>query len=259
MAKIIANLNHKGGVGKTTVAINIAAGLAIEQNKRVLLVDLDPQGNATTGVGLNAETISPSIGDVLRRLEKKVEKVIHKTDVKGLDVLPAQINDMATIEIDLASSIAREMILKNTLEEVDTKYDYIIIDCPPSLGILSQNAATAANELYVVIKPDFFSLTGLKKIGDFVLDINEITNASLIIGGIVINEYDSRRGLTKEVVAEVDKQFKDVVFETKIKQNVKFAEAPSFGKSIFDYNPNGDGAKLIKGLVEEIVKREGKE
>ena len=232
--KIIAIINQKGGVGKSTTAINLAAALG-EKNKQVLLVDLDPQGNATSGLGIDKGQI--------------------KSDVyEGLDVLPATIN-LAGAEVELVSEIARENRLKNALGKLRGKYDYIFIDCPPSLGLLTVNALVAADKLLIPIQCEFYALEGVTKLLDSMNRVKNLLNPGLSIFGVVLTMFDVRTTLSKQVAGEVENHFGKIVFKSRIPRTVKLSEAPSYGQPITLYDPTGKGALSYVALAEEVIAR----
>lgn len=250
--KILAIINQKGGVGKSTTAVNLAAALGAA-GKEVLLVDLDPQGNATSGYGIDKRDIGQCVYNVLLG-ETPVEDVILAKVGKGVDVLPSTIS-LAGAEVELVNEMARENRLKNALGSLRGRYDYILIDCPPSLGLLTINALVAADKLLIPIQCEFYALEGVTKLLDSMKRVKSVLNPSLDIYGIVLTMYDSRTNLSKQVVDEVRSFFGDTVFETLIPRTVKLSEAPSYGQPIIDYAPENKGTEAYNELAQEVIQR----
>ena len=250
MAKIIAIVNQKGGVGKTTTTVNLSAALA-KKGKKVLLIDEDPQGNATSGVGVN-KTQDRSTYDIIIN-ETEFEDAIVKSSIKKLDVCPSNIN-LAGAEVELVPMMARETKLKDKLENIKEKYDYILIDCPPSLGLLTINALTAANSIIIPIQCEYYALEGVGQLMNTVNLIKKQLNKELYIEGVVLTMNDARTNLSNQVISEVKKYFKDNVYKTIIPRNVKLSEAPSFGMPITTYAPLSKGARCYEKLANEIIK-----
>lgn len=250
--KILAIINQKGGVGKSTTAVNLAAALGSE-GKEVLLVDLDPQGNATSGYGIDKRALDACIYNVLLS-ETPVEDVILSCVAQGVDVLPSTIN-LAGAEVELVNEMARENRLKSALGSLRARYDYILIDCPPSLGLLTINALVAADKLLIPIQCEFYALEGVTKLLDSMKRVKSILNPSLDIFGIVMTMYDSRTNLANQVVNEVRSFFGDKVFDALIPRTVKLSEAPSYGQSIIEYAPENKGAIAYMDLAKEVIDR----
>lgn len=250
--KILAIINQKGGVGKSTTAVNLAAALGSE-GKEVLLVDLDPQGNATSGYGIDKRALDVCIYNVLLS-ETPVEDVILSCVAQGVDVLPSTIN-LAGAEVELVNEMARENRLKSALGSLRGRYDYILIDCPPSLGLLTINALVAADKLLIPIQCEFYALEGVTKLLDSMKRVKSILNPSLDIFGIVMTMYDSRTNLANQVVNEVRSFFGDKVFDALIPRTVKLSEAPSYGQSIIEYAPENKGAIAYMDLAKEVIDR----
>ncbi|MGI6161758.1 MAG: ParA family protein [Christensenellales bacterium] len=253
MAKIIAVANQKGGVGKTTTNVNLSACIA-EAGKRVLAIDIDPQGNTTSGLGIDKRSLQKTVYDVLINGED-ISNCIIDTCVKGLDLLPATMR-LAGAEIELVSTLAREHVLKNALKHVRRHYDYIFIDCPPSLGLLTINALTCADTLLVPIQCEFYALEGLSELMNTVKLIRKALNPSLGVEGVVLTMFDSRTNLSNQVVDEVKKFFKNKVYKTVIPRNVRLGEAPSFGLPITLYDPKCIGALAYTDLAGELLGEE---
>jgi chromosome partitioning protein len=252
MGKIIAIANQKGGVGKTTTSINLAAALGALE-KKVLLIDADPQANATSGLGIDVESVEAGTYQILEHSCTPEETVITST-APNVDVIPAHI-DLVAIEIELVDKENREYMLKKALESVINKYDYIIIDCAPSLGLLTLNALTAANSVVIPIQCEYFALEGLGKLLNTIKSVQKIHNPELDIEGLLLTMYDSRLRLSNQVVEEVQKHFNNMVFETVIQRNIKLSEAPSYGESIINYDATSKGATNYLHLAEEIIKK----
>ncbi len=252
MAYVISVVNQKGGVGKTTTAINLAAYLALK-NKKVLLVDLDPQGNATSGYGFNKQELDSSVYDVLVN-EAEITEVIQSTNQKNVEMCPTNIN-LAGAEVELVSAMSRETILKRALEPVMSKYDFVLIDCPPSLGLLTINALAASTGVLVPIQGEYYALEGLTQLIDTINLVKRHLNPSIGIFGVVLTMYDHRTQLTRQVTEEVHRYFGEKVFNTVIPRNVRLAEAPSHGKTIAEYDPKSKGGKAYADLALEVIKR----
>ena len=252
MAYVISIVNQKGGVGKTTTAVNLGAFLA-KKRKKVLIIDLDPQGNATSGYGFDKSELENTVYDLLVN-EEDIGNVIASTSVKNVDMCPTNIN-LAGAEVELVSAISRETILKRAVEPVLDKYDYIIIDCPPSLGLLTINALAACEGVIVPIQGEYYALEGLTQLIDTINMIKKKLNPSIGILGVVITMHDRRTQLTKQVVEEVQKYFGDKVFKTFIPRNVRLAEAPSHGQTIEEYDPKSKGSVAYQALANEVLKR----
>ena len=252
MGKIIAIANQKGGVGKTTTSINLAASLGVLE-KKVLLIDADPQANATSGIGLNVESIEIGTYQLLEHSSTAKEAIL-KTETPNLDIIPAHI-DLVAIEIELVDKEAREYMLKKALQEIKNDYDYILIDCAPSLGLLTLNALTAADSVIIPIQCEYFALEGLGKLLNTIKSVQKIHNSELDIEGLLLTMYDSRLRLSNQVVEEVQKHFNDMVFQTIIQRNVKLSEAPSFGESIINYDASSKGATNYLSLAKEIINK----
>ena len=250
--RIIAIINQKGGVGKSTTAINLAAALG-EMNKQVLLVDLDPQGNCSSGLGIDKGSIENCIYDVLLN-DVPIEDVIIPDIYQGLDIVPATIN-LAGAEVELVSEMARENRLKDAVGSMRGKYDYIFIDCPPSLGLLTVNALVAADKLLIPIQCEFYALEGVTKLLDSMKRVKTRLNPSLDIFGVLLTMYDNRTTLSKQVVEEVKNYFGRIVFSTPIPRTVKVSEAPSFGQPITQYDPRGKGSIAYIELAKEVINR----
>lgn len=252
MTKIIAIINQKGGVGKSTTAINLSAALG-EMGKQVLLVDLDPQGNATSGLGIEKGQLSVCVYDVLLN-DVPIQDAIIPDVCPGLDLVPATIN-LAGAEVELVSEMARENRLKDAVGTMRGRYDYIFIDCPPSLGLLTVNALVGADKLIIPIQTEFYALEGVTKLLESMKRVKSRLNPSLDIFGILLTMYDGRTTLSRQVAAEVRNYFTDQVFETIIPRTVKLSEAPSYGMPIIQYDPSGKGAAAYKELAKEVVNR----
>jgi chromosome partitioning protein len=250
MAKVIAIANQKGGVGKTTTSVNLAATLAVLE-KKVLLIDADPQANATSGLGIEVKLQKLGTYQLLEHTAKVVETIIS-TNTPNLDLIPSHI-DLVAIEIELVDKNKREYMLKKALQPILNQYDYVIIDCAPSLGLITLNALTAADSLVIPIQCEYFALEGLGKLLNTIKSVQKIHNKNLDIEGLLLTMYDSRLRLSNQVVEEVQKHFGNMVFKTIIQRNIRLSEAPSFGESIIDYDASSRGAKNYLSLAQEIL------
>ena len=251
MAKIIAIANQKGGVGKTTTSINLAAGLAY-LNKKVLLVDFDPQGNATQGVGYRVALDDLTVYDAIL-CDADVHDCIKSLSKPPLDLLPANIN-LAGADLELAKiEENREQLLKNVLNQVIDAYDYVIIDCPPSLGLLNTNALTAADSVLIPVQSEYYALEGITQLLQTIRLVQRLFNPALKIEGVLLTMYDARTNLSAEVGQEIRKHFKEKAYKTYIPRNIKLSEAPSSGLSIFDYAMTSEGAKAYVALTREVI------
>ncbi|MFN4764266.1 ParA family protein [Gillisia sp. Q332] len=252
MGKIIAIANQKGGVGKTTTSINLAASLGVLE-KKVLLIDADPQANATSGLGIDVEGVEFGTYQLLEH-SIKAEEAIIKTSSPNLDIIPSHI-DLVAIEIELVDQDEREYMLKKAITHLKEKYDYILIDCAPSLGLLTLNALTAADSVIIPIQCEYFALEGLGKLLNTIKSVQKIHNKNLDIEGLLLTMYDSRLRLSNQVVDEVQKHFNEMVFTTIIQRNVRLSEAPSYGESIINYDASSKGANNYLSLAHEIIKK----
>lgn len=255
MAQIISVANQKGGVGKTTTTVNLGACLA-SLGKKVLLVDMDAQGNATSGVGIRKPDVTQAIYDVLVN-ELPIADATLVTEHENLSIVPATLQ-LAGAEIELTSMMARESRLKGSLAEVTDLYDYILIDCPPSLGHLTINSFTASDSILIPVQCEYYALEGLSQLLNTVRLVQKHFNPELEIEGVLLTMYDARTNLGNEVVAEVRKYFREKVYETIIPRNIRLSEAPSHGKPIIDYDPRSRGAEVYQALAKEVVNREEK-
>lgn len=253
MSKIIAIANQKGGVGKTTSSVNLGAGMAT-LGKRVLLIDIDPQGNTTSGVGVNKADVANCIYDVLIN-EVNPQETILETQNEGLHIIPATIQ-LAGAEIELVSMISRELKLKKALNAIKGNYDYIIIDCPPSLGILTINSLTAADSVIIPIQCEYYALEGLSQLLNTVRLVQKNLNPHLKIEGVLLTMLDARTNLGIQVIEEVKKYFQEKVYRTIIPRNVRLSEAPSHGQSIITYDPRSKGAEVYLELAKEVISYE---
>ena len=251
MAKKIAIANQKGGVGKTTTSINLAAGLAYLK-KRVLLVDFDPQGNSTQGVGYRVGLKDLTVYDAMIG-DTDINSCVKTLKKPPLDLLPANIN-LAGADLELAKiEESREELLKNVLNQLEDRYDYIIIDCPPSLGLLNTNALTAADSVLIPVQAEYYALEGITQLLQTIRLVQKVFNPSLKIEGVLLTMYDARTNLSAEVGQEIRKHFKEKTYKTYIPRNIKLSEAPSVGLSIYDYDVNSEGAKAYVSLTKELV------
>ena len=252
MGKIIAIANQKGGVGKTTTTVNLAACLGVLE-KKVLLIDADPQANASSGLGINVETVEKGTYQLLEH-DCTATEAIQKTTAANVDIIPAHI-DLVASEIELVQVEKREYMLQSALNSVKDQYDFILIDCAPSLGLLTLNALTTADSIIIPIQCEYFALEGLGKLLNTIKSVQRIHNANLDIEGLLLTMYDSRLRLSNQVVEEVQNHFHDMVFKTIIQRNVRLSEAPSFGESIINYDVNSKGASNYLSLAKEIISK----
>ncbi|RXP63551.1 ParA family protein [Lutibacter sp. HS1-25] len=252
MGKIIAIANQKGGVGKTTTTVNLAAALGVLE-KKVLLIDADPQANASSGLGIIVDEVEIGTYQLLEHAATAKEAIVATTS-PNVDIIPAHI-DLVAIEIELVDKNNREFMLKEILQEIKDDYDYILIDCAPSLGLITLNALVAADSVIIPIQCEYFALEGLGKLLNTIKSIQKIHNPDLDIEGLLLTMYDSRLRLSNQVVEEVSKHFQDMVFKTIIQRNVRLSEAPSYGESIIAYDATSKGAVNYINLANEILKQ----
>lgn len=256
MGKIIAIANQKGGVGKTTTSVNLAASLGVLE-QRVLLIDADPQANASSGLSIDINTVEKGTYQVLEHSVTAREAIL-KTNAPNVDIIASHI-DLVAIEIELVDKENREYMFREAIQEVKDDYDYILIDCAPSLGLLTLNALTVADSVIIPIQCEYFALEGLGKLLNTIKSVQKIHNPDLDIEGLLLTMFDSRLRLSNQVAEEVQKHFSDMVFKTIIQRNVKLSEAPSFGESIISYDATSRGAVNYLQLAEEIIKKNSKE
>ncbi len=250
MAKVVAVANQKGGVGKTTTAINLSACIAY-RGKRVMILDNDPQANTTSGLGINKREIEQTIYDVIIR-NASIKNILTKTKIENLDLCPSNI-ELAGAEIELVPMMSRETRLKDAIEQIKIEYDYIIIDCPPSLGLLTINSLTAADTVLVPIQCEYYALEGIGQLMDTIKLVQKHLNPSLAVEGILLTMYDPRTNLSVQVLEEVEKFFKKKVYKTVIPRNVRLSEAPSFGLPIILYDSKSKGAECYMNLADEFM------
>lgn len=252
MGKIIAIANQKGGVGKTTTAVNLSAALGVLE-KKVLLVDADPQANATSGLGIDVQSVEMGTYQLLDG-SITIEQAILSTESPNLDIIPSHI-DLVASEIELVDKNAREYRLKEALQGIKAKYDFIMLDCAPSLGLITLNALVAADAVIIPIQCEYFALEGLGKLLNTIKSVQKIHNKNLDIEGLLLTMYDTRLRLSNQVVEEVKKHFGKMVFKTIIQRNIRLSEAPSYGEDIISYDASSRGAKSYLSLGSEIIKR----
>lgn len=255
MGKAIAIFNQKGGVGKTTTNINLAACLA-NKGKKVLLLDIDPQGNTTSGLGIDKRNMEYSTYDLLIEKDFDTPKAIIKTGTEGLDLIPASVS-LSGAEVELVNVKGREKRLKKAMDKVKKKYDYIFIDCPPSLGLLTVNSLTAVDSVLIPIQCEFYALEGVAQLMNTIEIVKKNLNSKLEIEGVILSMFDGRTNLSIQVVEEVKKYFGRKVYTTVIPRNVRLAEAPSYGLPIVEYDPRSTGAEAYREFAEEFLKSEG--
>jgi chromosome partitioning protein len=253
MSHVIAIANQKGGVGKTTTAINLGASLAVAE-KRTLVVDIDPQGNASSGLGIKDRASRPTIYDVLIGNSSMAEAIVEDVHLPGLDVVPST-RDLVGAEIELVSTPNREAILRHALREVRDQYDYVLVDCPPSLGLLTLNTLTAADSVLIPIQCEFYALEGLSQLLNTVRLVQRGLNPDLDIEGVLLTMFDRRLNLSRQVAEEARDYFGDKVYESTIPRNVRLAEAPSFGQPIVQYDVLSSGAEAYLALAQEVISR----
>ncbi|SDJ56133.1 chromosome segregation ATPase [Salimicrobium halophilum] len=250
MGKVISIANQKGGVGKTTTSVNLSAALA-HLGHSVLLVDIDPQGNATSGVGIEKGDVDECIYDVLIE-DASIQDVCRSTNTERLDVIPATIQ-LAGAEIELVPTISREVRLKNAVDEIKQKYDYVIIDCPPSLGLLTINSLTASDAVIIPVQCEYYALEGLSQLLNTVRLVQKHLNKQLVIEGVLLTMLDARTNLGLQVIEEVKKYFQDRVYKSIVPRNVRLGEAPSHGEPIITYDSRSRGAEVYLELAKEVV------
>ncbi len=250
MGKIISVSNQKGGVGKTTTALSLSASLGVLE-KKILLIDVDPQSNATSGLGIDSNEVSFSSYDLIIG-NSRASNIIIETNSPNLDLIPAKI-DLVGLEIEIVNKSGREYLLKNSLEKIKEKYDFIIIDCPPSLGLITLNALTCSNSVIIPIQCEYFALEGLGKLLNTIKGIQKVHNPNLSLEGILLTMFDSRLRLSNQVKEDVKKHFGNIVFNTIIPRNVSLGEAPSHGESILVYNATSKGSKSYLKFAQEIL------
>ena len=250
MGKIISVSNQKGGVGKTTTALSLSAALGVLE-KKVLLIDMDPQSNATSGLGVDSNEATLSSYDLIIG-NAKASNIVIQTSSPNLDLIPARI-DLVGLEIEIVNESSREYLLKNALEKIKKKYDFIIIDCPPSLGLITLNALTCSNSVIIPIQCEYFALEGLGKLLNTIKGVQKVHNPNLSLEGILLTMFDSRLRLSNQVKQDVKKHFGNIVFNTIIPRNVSLGEAPSHGESILMYNATSKGSKSYLKFAQEIV------
>ena len=251
MARIIAIANQKGGVGKTTTAVNLAASLAAAE-QRVLLVDGDPQGNASSGMGLVRDELTETVYDALLDAERVETAIVHSVQFKHLDVLPST-PDLAGAEVELVTEIERELAMRRALERVRARYDYILIDCPPALGLITINMLAAADAVLIPLQCEYYALEGLSQLLNTVHLVQQGVNPSLGIDGVVLTMYDARLNLSRQVAADAREYFGAKVFQSVVPRNIRLAEAPSFGKPIILYDVASVGAQAYMGVARELL------
>jgi len=250
LSKVIAIANQKGGVGKTTTAVNLSACLAY-RGKKVLVIDIDPQGNTTSGLGIDKKKLKRSTYDVLVN-DVNICEVIMDTNVENLQICPSNI-ELAGAEVELVSMISRESRLKTAISDIRDEFDFILIDCPPSLGLLTLNSLTAADKILVPIQCEYYALEGLSQLMNTVQLVKKHLNPYIDVEGVVLTMFDARTNLSLQVVEEVKKYFKNKVYSTIIPRNVKLSEAPSFGMPIIQYDPKSKGAECYLELADEVI------
>lgn len=255
MGKAIAIFNQKGGVGKTTTNINLAACLALK-GKKILILDIDPQGNTTSGMGISKKGLEKTMYEVLINEKLDPSDAIIPTRIKNLDIIPASVQ-LAGAEIELVQLEAREKRLKKALDKIKGGYDYIFIDCPPSLGLLTINSLTAVDSVLIPIQCEFYALEGVSQLMSTIELVKKNMNTSLEIQGVILSMFDGRTNLSIQVVEEVKKYFKEKVYTTVIPRNVRLAEAPSYGMPITEYDPKSKGAEAYFEFAEEFLELEG--
>lgn len=255
MTNVISIVNQKGGVGKTTTTVNLSAYLA-QHGEKVLVIDLDPQGNATSGYGFDKSALETSVYDLLVN-DTPITEVIQSTNRENIDMCPTNIN-LAGAEVELVSAMSRETILKRAVDTISENYDFILIDCPPSLGLLTLNALAASTDVIVPIQGEYYALEGLTQLVDTINLVRKHLNPTIGIFGVVITMFDGRTQLTKQVTEEVRKYFGEKVFNTVIPRNIRLAEAPSYGKTIVEYDPKSRGGHAYNDLAIEVISRANK-
>lgn len=254
MGKAIAIFNQKGGVGKTTTNINLGASLAM-RDKKILMLDIDPQGNTTSGIGISKKDLPYTVYDLLIEDDFDTKKAIINTGVKNLDIIPASV-DLAGAEIELVQIEGREKRLRKAIEKVRDEYDYVFIDCPPSLGLLTINSLTAVDSVLIPIQCEFYALEGVSQLVSTIELVKKNMNKKLEIEGVILSMFDGRTNLSIQVVQEVKKYFGSKVYSTVIPRNIRLAEAPSFGMAITEYDPKSRGAEAYRDFAEEFLEWE---